>query len=71
MNISKSGLTFLQFALSFIIYKLLMNSFSFNYNLFSDKFNILKFFMDFGCWVIVYLIVCFIFSKLVTIKKGK
>ncbi|MDU4599669.1 MAG: hypothetical protein E6Y49_17195 [Clostridium sporogenes] len=71
MNISKSGLTFLQFALSFIVYKLVMNFFSFNYNLFSDKFNIVKLFIDLGCWLIVYLIVYFISTKLIIIIKDK
>ncbi|EPY2271825.1 hypothetical protein ACXAUS_000620 [Clostridium sporogenes] len=71
MNISKSGLTFLQFALSFIVYKLVMNFFNFNYNLFSDKFNIVKLFIDLGYWLIVYLIVYFISTKLIIIKKDK
>ncbi|ENK1243306.1 MULTISPECIES: hypothetical protein [Clostridium] len=71
MNISKSGITFLQFAFSFVIYRLIMKFFNFNYNLFSDKFNMIKLFIDLGCWLIIYLIVCFIFTKLITIKKDR
>lgn len=68
---SKSSLSFLQFALSFVIYKLIMKFFNFNYNLFSDKLNIFKLFIDLGCWLIVYLIVHFVFQKLTLIKKNK
>ncbi|NFA62131.1 hypothetical protein K8O96_03810 [Clostridium sporogenes] len=71
MNISKSRITFLQFAFSFVIYRLIMKFFNFNYNLFSDKFNMIKLFIDLGCWLIIYLIVCFIFTKLITIKKDR
>jgi len=71
LSINKSGLAFLQFAVSFIVYKLVMSFFNFNYNLFSDKFNIVKLFIDLGCWLIVYLIVYFISTKLIIIKKDK
>ncbi|OOO62620.1 hypothetical protein BS638_09100 [Clostridium tepidum] len=58
---SKSWITFLQFAFSFVIYRLIMKFFNFNYNLFSDKFNIIKLFIYLGLWLIIYLMICCIF----------
>ncbi|WP_251859796.1 hypothetical protein [Clostridium sp. Marseille-Q2269] len=71
MKINKATVTFLKFVISFIIYKLIIGYFNFSYNLFSDKFSILKLLIDFAGWSIVYLIVHLVFKKLSKREKSR
>lgn len=52
-----------------IIYEWISAHFNFEYNVFSDKFNLLSFCIDIGIWVIIFVPVHLIVEKAI-FRKG-
>lgn len=52
------------FVVSYILVHIIFKLFNFTYNMFSEPFNILKFIIDFGSWMIIWLLVYYILQKM-------
>lgn len=57
-------LGFITFVVSYILVHIIFKLFDFKYNIFSDPFNILKFIIDFGSWMIIWMLVYSILGKM-------
>lgn len=51
------------FVVSYILVHGIFKLFNFKYDIFSEPFNILKFIIDFGSWMIIWVLVYSILEK--------
>lgn len=68
MQDKEKKLDFISFVVSYILVHILFELFNFHYNIFTDKFNVLKFIIDLGSWILVWVIVSFMLKR---VRKNK
>ncbi|WP_207653587.1 hypothetical protein [Clostridium peptidivorans] len=52
------------FVVSYVLVHSIFKLFNFKYDIFSEPFNILKFIIDFGSWMIIWVLVYSILEKM-------
>lgn len=64
MQNEEKNLDLIRFVITYILVRIMFKLFNFNYDIVSNKFNALKFIIDLGSWISVWVIVSFILKKI-------
>lgn len=64
MKINKNVLCIISIFGSYIISRILFKYINFKYEIFNEPFNLEKFIVDFGCWIVIFGIVQFFLLKI-------
>ncbi|MCY6372221.1 hypothetical protein [Clostridium ganghwense] len=69
MKISERSLEIITVIFAYIVSRGIFKLTDFNYSIFSEPFNIIKFTIDFGTWMIISLVILLILKKCFKITK--
>lgn len=69
MKISERSLEIMTFIFAYIVSRVIFKLTNFKYSLFSDPFNITKFAIDLGTWMIISFIILLVLKKCFKVVK--